>query len=103
MAFLLIDWLTQRKSFAADTLLPFVMCSAALQQSLQAKRRSRRNSLALDMLSSAVLTPASTAPLRVQPLPAAELHRLTGNDAADGSSDEKVIQNIERNVPSGTH
>src|SRR6267143_3691172 len=37
--------------------------------------------------------------LRVQPLPAAELHRLTTNDAADGSSAEKAIQNIETNVP----
>ena len=42
--------------------------------------------------------------LRVQPLPAAELHRLATNDAADGSSAEKVIQNIETNVPTGcTH
>jgi hypothetical protein len=40
---------------------------------------------------------------RVQPLPA-ELHRLTANDAADGSSAEKVIQNVETNVPtSSTH
>src|SRR5206468_4281264 len=37
--------------------------------------------------------------LRVQPLPAAEPHRLATNDAADGSSAEKVIQNIETNVP----
>src|SRR5438552_10823330 len=37
--------------------------------------------------------------LRVQPLPAAELHRLTTNNAADGSSAEKAIQNIETNVP----
>ena len=33
--------------------------------------------------------------LRVQPLPAVELHRLATNDAADGSSAEKAIQNIE--------
>src|ERR1035441_1347646 len=37
--------------------------------------------------------------LRVQPLPAAERHRLTTGDAADGSSAEKAIQNIETNVP----
>jgi hypothetical protein len=40
--------------------------------------------------------------LRVQPLPAAELHRLATNDAADGSSAEKAIQNIETNVPPGS-
>src|SRR2546430_797141 len=40
--------------------------------------------------------------LRVQPLPAAELHRVATNDAADGSSAEKVIQNIETNVPPGS-
>src|SRR6202011_5537093 len=40
--------------------------------------------------------------LRVQPLPAAELHRLSTNDAADGSSAEKAIQNIETNVPPGS-
>src|SRR5882724_6344422 len=40
--------------------------------------------------------------LRVQPLPAAELHRLTTSDAADGSSAEKAIQNIETNVPPGS-
>jgi hypothetical protein len=34
---------------------------------------------------------------------AAELHRLTTNDAAEGSSAEKAIQNIETNVPPGTH
>src|SRR6266480_6282934 len=39
--------------------------------------------------------------LPVQPLPA-ELHRLATNDAADGSSAEKVIQNIETNVPPGS-
>jgi hypothetical protein len=40
--------------------------------------------------------------LGVQPLPAAELHRLGTNDAADGGSAEKVIQNIETNVPPGS-
>src|SRR4030095_8991153 len=40
--------------------------------------------------------------LRVQSLPAAELHCLGANDAADRSSAEKVIQNIETNVPSGS-
>src|SRR5262245_6929923 len=39
--------------------------------------------------------------LGVQSLPAAELHRLTANDAADGSSAEKAPQNIETNVPPG--
>src|SRR5579871_5949080 len=39
--------------------------------------------------------------LRVQPLPA-EPHRLAANDAADGSSAEKVIENIETNVPPGS-
>jgi hypothetical protein len=39
--------------------------------------------------------------LRVQPLPA-ELHRLTTNNAADGSSVQKAIQNIETNVPPGS-
>src|SRR5215475_2216122 len=33
--------------------------------------------------------------LGVQSLPATELHRLGTNDAADGSSAEKVIQHIE--------
>src|SRR4249920_3541905 len=37
--------------------------------------------------------------LRVQSLPAVELHRLTTNDGADGGSAEKAIQNIETNVP----
>src|SRR5262249_30254230 len=36
------------------------------------------------------------------PLPAAELHRLGTNDAADGGSAEKVIQHIEANVPPGS-
>jgi hypothetical protein len=40
--------------------------------------------------------------LGVQSLPAAELHRLAANDAADGSSAEKAIQNIETNVPPGS-
>src|ERR1700686_4517327 len=39
--------------------------------------------------------------LGVEPRPT-ELHRLTTNDAADGSSAEKVIQNIETNVPPGS-
>src|SRR5437763_16300934 len=37
-----------------------------------------------------------------QSLPAAELHRLATNDAADGSSAEKLIENIETNVPPGS-
>ena len=37
--------------------------------------------------------------LRLEPLPAVELHGLGVDDAADGSSTEKAIQNIERNVP----
>ncbi len=40
--------------------------------------------------------------LGVQSPPAAELHRLTTSDAADGSSAEQVIQNIETNVPPGS-
>src|SRR6267143_814592 len=40
--------------------------------------------------------------LGVQSLPAAELHRLGTNDAADGGSAEQVIQNIEANVPPGS-
>src|SRR6266481_2062432 len=40
--------------------------------------------------------------LRVQSLPATELHRLGTNDAPDGGSAEKVIQNIEANVPPGS-
>src|SRR5438132_5318338 len=39
--------------------------------------------------------------LGVQTLPA-ELHRLGTNHAADGSSTEKMIQNIETNVPPGS-
>src|SRR6202022_1443671 len=39
--------------------------------------------------------------LRVQS-PPAELHRLGADHASDGSSAEKVIQNIETNVPSGS-
>ena len=40
--------------------------------------------------------------LRVQPLPTGELRGVTTSDAADGSSAEQVIQNIERNVPPGS-
>jgi hypothetical protein len=40
--------------------------------------------------------------LRVQPLPAAELHGVGADHAADGSSAEKAIQNIETNVPPGS-
>src|SRR5229473_3214815 len=39
--------------------------------------------------------------LRIQPLPV-ELHRLGADNASDGSSAEKVIQNIETDVPSGS-
>ena len=39
--------------------------------------------------------------LRIEQRPT-ELHRLASNDAADGSSAEKVIQNIETNVPPGS-
>src|SRR6266436_6016217 len=39
--------------------------------------------------------------LRVEPRPI-ELHGLGADDAADGSSDEKAIQNIETNVPPGS-
>src|ERR1700688_3034782 len=42
--------------------------------------------------------------LRVQPLPAAELHHRGADNAPDGSSAEKAIENFETNVPSGgTH
>src|SRR5437660_1100215 len=40
--------------------------------------------------------------LGVQSLPALELHGLGADDAADGSSAEKVIQHIETNVPPGS-
>src|SRR5437868_5041513 len=40
--------------------------------------------------------------LRVQSLPAGELHHVATGDAADRSPAEKVIQNIEGNVPSGS-
>src|SRR6267378_3712410 len=40
--------------------------------------------------------------LDVQSLPAAELHGLGADDASNGSSAEKVIQNIETNVPPGS-
>src|SRR5512140_1367254 len=39
--------------------------------------------------------------LRGQSLPGAELHRITTSNAADGSSAEKEIQNLEANVPPG--
>ena len=39
--------------------------------------------------------------LQIEPMPT-ELHRLASNDAAEGSSAEKVIQNIETNVPPGS-
>src|SRR6185369_481937 len=40
----------------------------------------------------------------VQSLPAVKLHGVEADDAADGSAAEKVIQNIETNVPPGrTH
>ncbi|HTK08172.1 MAG TPA: hypothetical protein VL485_13455 [Ktedonobacteraceae bacterium] len=39
--------------------------------------------------------------LRIEPRPT-ELHRIASNDAAEGSSAEQVIQNIETNVPSGS-
>src|SRR5208282_152666 len=38
----------------------------------------------------------------VQPLPATELHGCGANHAADRSSAEKAIQNIEANVPPGS-
>src|SRR5215469_11057473 len=37
--------------------------------------------------------------LRVQPLPTAQIHRLSTSDAADGSSAEKVIQHVETDMP----
>src|SRR4051812_30374614 len=40
--------------------------------------------------------------LGVQPLPAAKLHRIAASDAADGSSGEEAIQNVESNVPPGS-
>src|SRR5438034_2330439 len=40
--------------------------------------------------------------LRVQSLPASELHRLGTNDAADGGSAEQMIQDIEAKVPPGS-
>src|SRR2546422_3555266 len=40
--------------------------------------------------------------LRVQSLPASELHRRGTNDAADGGSAEQVIQHIEAKVPPGS-
>src|ERR1043166_2753600 len=42
--------------------------------------------------------------LRVQSLPASELHRLGANDAAERGSAEQMIENIEADVPPGcTH
>src|SRR5258708_22076956 len=46
------------------------------------------------------LNPELLCVLGVQSLPA-ELHRLTGHDAADGSSAEPAIQNIQTNMPPG--
>src|SRR2546428_8106989 len=40
--------------------------------------------------------------LRVQSLPASEVHRLGTNDAAEGGPPEQVIQNIEAKVPPGS-
>jgi hypothetical protein len=40
----------------------------------------------------------SSQQLRAQPLPAGELHGIGAGHAADGSSAEKAIQNIESNV-----
>src|SRR5256712_5446481 len=40
--------------------------------------------------------------LRVQSLPASEVHRLGTNDAAEGGPIEQVIQNIEAKVPPGS-
>src|SRR5690348_11396692 len=39
---------------------------------------------------------------RVQPLPAFELHGLRAHDAAERGSAEKMIQNVEAKVPSGS-
>src|SRR5262245_5524975 len=39
--------------------------------------------------------------LRVQSLPAAELHGLEADDAAYGRSAEQVIQHVQADVPSG--
>src|SRR5260221_13588288 len=40
--------------------------------------------------------------LGVQPLPAAELNRIGADHAANRSSAEKVIQNVETNMPAGS-
>ena len=40
--------------------------------------------------------------LGVQALPAAELYGVGADHAADGSSAEKMIQNVETNVPAGS-
>ena len=39
--------------------------------------------------------------LRVQPLPAGELHGISVDDASNGLTGEQPIQNIESNVPAG--
>src|SRR5678815_5698397 len=39
--------------------------------------------------------------LGVQSLPAAKLHGVAGNDPANGSGAEKMIQNIETDMPPG--
>src|SRR6185503_11795746 len=41
------------------------------------------------------------AVLGVQPLPAADLHRLGTHDAAEGRSAEQMIQHIEAQMPPG--
>src|SRR5579862_3336292 len=40
--------------------------------------------------------------IRVQPLPAIELHSLRTDDASEWSAVKRVIQNIEANVPAGS-
>src|SRR5882672_6390566 len=49
-----------------------------------------------------VSTPELLCVFGVQSLPAAELHRIASNDASDRSSAEKVVQNIDTNVPPGS-
>src|SRR5579864_7692742 len=39
---------------------------------------------------------------RRQPLPTGEVHGLRAGDASDGSSAQKVVENIETNVPPGS-
>ena len=48
------------------------------------------------------LNPELLGVLGVQSLPLAELHGVGTDQAADGSSAEKMIQNIETNVPSSS-